>query len=927
MRTQNWKQKVNAMSFARIVGGFLLLSVAATAQQYVISTYAGGAPPAIPSPAVAGSIGAPISVTADTRGNVYFASPDLNVVFKLDPSGVLTRVAGNGRAGYSGDGGPATSAQLRLLFANASSVSAGLAVDSAGNLFLADTSNHCIRRVSPDGIITTVAGNGTRGFSGDGGPATIAQLNYPWGVAVDDVGNLFIVDARNNRIRKVSASGIITTVAGGGTLLGAPADGGPATSALLTAWAAAVDTAGNLFIADNGSVTTSPRGPGSNRIRKVSPGGMITTVAENLFAWSLAVDGAGALFIADSAGLIRRISPNGSMTTVVGGGAGLGDGGPATSAKLANPAGVAVDAEGNLFIADRFNYRLRKVSPSGIITTAAGDGTGRFYSSAYVDPATDDRPATGARLSYPRGVAVDGAGNLFIADTNNNRVRKVSTDGTITTVVGNGTAGFSGDGGLATSAQLNSPIAVTVDEDGNLFILDIANGRVRKVSPNGMISTVAGNGTAGFSGDGGLATSAALGAFVCNSVCGGLTVDGAGNLFIADPGNGRVRKVSPSGIITTVAGGDGFFGDGPAGVAVDAAGNLFMVGDVGIRKVTPSGIVSTVAQLFSALAVAVDGAGNLFVATSNYEGFFNDERILSVSPSGMITTIAGTGQGSFSGDGGPASTATLNGPSGLALDSAGNLYVADSGNNVVRILQPANQSVLVGAVVDAASQRDDPVSPGKIVVIYGAGLGPLELVENQPSNGHFGTQLAGTTVSFKGIPAPILYTSATQVAAIVPYAVTGAKAEVTVTYQGSASAAFTVPMAASAPNLFTLNLTGAGQAAAINAIDGTVNTAANPVKIGGFISLYATGEGQTMPAGQDGRITGSALSGPILPLKATVGGIPATIQYAGSAPEQVAGLMQVNVQIPSGVQPGGYVPVVLQVGDRTSSPAVWIAVH
>jgi uncharacterized protein (TIGR03437 family) len=818
-------------------------------------------------------------------------------------------------------------------------------------LFIADAGNYCIRRVSPDGIITTVAGNGTRGFSGDGGPATSAQL-WPWSVAVDGAGNLFIADTNNFRVRKVSASGIITTVAGGGTL--ADADGGPATSAILTPSSVAVDSAGNLFVAEAGFASPANY-PVPFRIRKVSPTGMITTVAgggtlsgasadggpatnAQLDPSGVAVDGAGNLFIADgcsifcvpefSGGRIRKVSSDGTITTVAGGAtSGLGDGGPATGANISDPVGVAVDAEGNLFIADRFNYRLRKVSPSGIITTAAGDGTGRFYSSAYVDPATDDRPATGARLSYPRGVAVDDAGNLFIADTNNNRVRKVSTDGTITTVAGNGTAGFSGDGGLATSAQLNSPIAVTVDDDGNLFILDIANGRVRKVSPNGMISTVAGNGTAGFSGDGGLATSAALGAFVCNSVCGGLTVDGAGNLFIADPGNGRVRKVSPSGIITTVAGGDGFFGDGPAGVAVDAAGNLFMVGDVGIRKVTPSGIVSTVAQLFSALAVAVDGAGNLFVATSNYEGFFNDERILSVSPSGMITTIAGTGQGSFSGDGGPASTATLNGPSGLALDSAGNLYVADSGNNVVRILQPANQSVLVGAVVDAASQRDDPVSPGKIVVIYGAGLGALELVQNQPSNGHFGTELAGTTVSFNGNPAPILYTSATQVAAIVPYAVTGAKAEVTVTYQGSASAAFTVPMAASAPNLFTLNLTGASQAAAINAIDGTVNTAANPVKIGGFISLYATGEGQTMPAGQDGRITGSALSSPILPLKATVGGIPATIQYAGSAPEQVAGLMQVNVQIPSGVQPGGYVPVVLQVGDRTSSPAVWIAVH
>jgi uncharacterized protein (TIGR03437 family) len=251
------------------------------------------------------------------------------------------------------------------------------------------------------------------------------------------------------------------------------------------------------------------------------------------------------------------------------------------------------------------------------------------------------------------------------------------------------------------------------------------------------------------------------------------------------------------------------------------------------------------------------------------------------------------------------------------MDGGGNVYIADAGNGVVRILRPTNHSLLIGAVVDAASQRAGPVSPGKIVVVYGAGLGPSQLIQNRPSNALFGTELAGTVVSFNGIAAPILYTSATQVAAVVPYAVTGTTAQVMVTYRGDASTAFTVPVSASAPSLFTLNQAGWGQAAAINAVDGTANTAANPVRIGGFVSLYATGEGQTGP---------STPPRPVLPVSVTVGGVPATIQYAGGAPGQVAGLMQVNVQIPGGVQPGGYVPVVLQVGDRTSSPAVWIAV-
>jgi uncharacterized protein (TIGR03437 family) len=260
------------------------------------------------------------------------------------------------------------------------------------------------------------------------------------------------------------------------------------------------------------------------------------------------------------------------------------------------------------------------------------------------------------------------------------------------------------------------------------------------------------------------------------------------------------------------------------------------------------------------------------------------------------------------------------------VDGPGNIYVADPVNNVVRILRPADRPVLIGAVADAASQRADPISPGKIVVVYGAGLGPAQLIQNQASGGQFGKETGGTTVSFNGIAAPILYASATQVAAIVPYAISGTTAQVTVAYQGQDSAAFAVPVALSAPSFFTSNQTGAGQASAVNAVDGTVNTAVNPVKIGGYISLFATGEGQTVPPGQDGRLGGATPNNPALAVSVIVDGLPAMLQYAGGVQGQT-GLMQINVQIPSGVRPGGYVPIVLQVGDASTTPdAVWIAV-
>ena len=342
------------------------------------------------------------------------------------------------------------------------------------------------------GDITTVAGTGTVGFSGDGGPATSAELNDPYGVAVDGSGNLYIADTQNNRVRKVDGSGTITTVAGTGTA-GFSGDGGPATSAAaLRSPGVAVDGSGNLYIADYAN----------SRVRKVDGSGTITTVA-----------GTG------TAGF-------------------SGDGGPATSAELDHPVGVAVDGSGNLYIADYDNNVVRKVNGSGTITTIAGTGTFGFSG--------DGGPATSAELSSTAGVALDGSGNLYIADEDNSRVRKVDGSGTITTVAGTGTAGFSGDGGPATSAELNFPGGVAVDGSGNLYIADAINHRVRKVDGSGTITTVAGTGTFGFSGDGGPATSAEL------NDPDGVAVDGSGNLYIADFDNSRVRKVDVDAASFTV---------------------------------------------------------------------------------------------------------------------------------------------------------------------------------------------------------------------------------------------------------------------------------------------------------------------------------------------------------------------------------------
>lgn len=614
--------------------GFLSLFLAAgraqtatAAPAFRVETFAGSSLAGDGGPATGAQIGSIYGVVADHSGNLYLSDTDGHRVRKIAPNGIITTIAGTGAAGFSGDGGPGTAAQLNTPY--------GLAVDLAGNVFIADLGNSRVRRVAADGTITTYAGGGASGATGDGGPAVKAQLLGPRNVAVDTAGIVYISEFSSHRVRRVGTDGIISTFAGTGAAGYSGEGGAPSHAQLNFPAGLALDRTGALYIADSQN----------GCIRKVANGTIVTALGRSpevtlLTPTAVAVDLLGNTYVADLSNTVHVYSPDGKWTLVAGNGAPkfMGDGGPAKDAGLAYVHELAVDLAGNLDIAD--DVRLRQVNPSLRIATIAGD--------AYQHSIGDGGPANAAQLHLPSAVSMDSAGNLYIADAETQRIRQVQRSGIIGTFAGTGNAGYTRDGIAATAADLNSPFGVTVDPNGNILIADSFNHRVRQVT-GGVIATFAGTGTSG-TGEEGLAP-AKTQLRGPRAVCG----DRSGTVYIVDTSNHRVLRGAPGGNLT-VAAGNGAPGD---------------EGDGGPARL---------AELNEPGACTVDVRGNLYIADTL------SHRIRKVTTDGVIATIAGTGKADFGGDEGPATAAVLNTPRGVAVDGNGAVYIADTANNRIRLI-------------------------------------------------------------------------------------------------------------------------------------------------------------------------------------------------------------------------------------------------
>jgi uncharacterized protein (TIGR03437 family) len=842
---------------------------------------------------VAASFEGPFAVAADPSGSLYIADFYNHVIRKVS-NGAVTTFAGNGEYGFGGENVAATAAPL--------AGPSGIAIDSAGNLYIAEAYNNRVRKVS-NGVVTTVAGTGVAGFSGDRAPALAATLRQPSDVAVDPGGNLYIADFGNNRIRMVAPTGIITTFAGNGTLASTGDQGAAAGAGLAAPRRIAIDAEGSLYIADGMRVRKIAKGT----ISTVAGGG--TPAGENgpalsaqlLTPQSLAFDPAGNLYLSDFGtarvlkivgGVLTRVAGTGSPATAP-------ETGSATATPLTGPSGVAVDAAGAVYVADTAAARIRKID-GGTVTTFAGGGPSFG----------DNGPANKAQLTAPEGLAINPAGVLFLAD--GNRIRAVS-DGTISTAAGNGSVGFQGDNAVATAARLSSPAGVAVDPAGNLLIADTGNNRIRIVS-NGVITTVPG--------------STSLSAPVA------VAADAGGDLYASDAT--RVVKIS-KGKLTALAG-----LEGPQGIAVDASGAVYVADPVNHRVVvlnpagascavtlTPGAVASsssggpveislqtgvncpwTVDALPSWIALSrasygVGSAALTFQLAPNPDvprsaTLVVGAQSLTINQAG-VATLSGIVTLSTTGKPLPGVNISISGAAPVGTDAGGNYAVANLPSIGPYVVTPSLPGYsFVPASITLATLSATPTAnfvawrrpkiaaltpmtyaPGQIVTIYGEDLcGPsTAAVPTLPD------RLASCIVRVDNTAIRVYYASLGQINAVLPQSLAIGPHQVTV--HRYTTTAYSQLAAQSDPLPFMVGRIGL--------------SIFQVVQSGDVAIIYGTGLGRKAQTFAEGSAPGRTSDGQEA-LRITVNGQPATILYAGVQP-QYPGLDQINVRIPVSTRP------------------------
>lgn len=809
---------------AALLAALTWISSAAVAQIYRIDTILGDYDPLAVVPVAEARVSYPSSLATDSLGNVYFVDRDTYRVRRVDPSGQVSTVAGSGLLGFSGDGGPATSAKLGERVE-------GLAVDKVGNIYIADAANYRVRRVDPSGTIETIAGTGSFGGGGDGGPAAMASLGPVYGLATDSAGNLYIADTFNDKVRKISPDGVISRFAGTGEE-GHGGDGGPAGHARLDKpRGLAVDESGHVYIADTDN----------HRIRRVDPGGTIATVAgighsgysgdggaatAAMFdaPYDVVADTSGSIYVADSGNrAVRRIDPAGIITTVAGVGpdAQIEDDGADAAVRILFARAVATDAEGAVYVADSFGDSVLRLDDQGVLREFVGAGRRDVH--------------------RPGDVATDKSGNIFVADSGNHRIIRVDSSGVVTTVAGTGQEGATGDGGPAASARLASPRGVATDDAGNVYIADSGNHRIRMVGPNGTVKTVAGTGEEGFGGDGGNALNASLDSPAA------VAVGPDGSVYIADTGNSRIRRLDTAGVVTTVAG-NGERADprldvpatesplrGPGDVAVDSMGRVYIpdwfkhrvlmvdlagvlvaVAGTGDRGALGDGGPATSARFWRPGGVAVSDSDTLYVADTG------NHMVRKVTTDGNIATIAGFGSGGFTGEGAPATEFRLSRPSRLAAASDERVVVVDSGNDRVRVLTREAPRPEITSVVNGASFAAD-VAPGSVAVIRGLELSSgISAAKELPRSVGLPTALLETSVivadrtetSWARREAGLYSVAPTEIRFLVPERAAVGLVIVHVLREGIRSRGRGVQVTSVAPALFSADGSGSGVAAA-----------------------------------------------------------------------------------------------------------------